>query len=225
MALGGKPVNLTEYVRILARRGWIMLLLAVIAGGSAYFLSREQEPVYRASQVVLIQPSRFDLGITEASVRLLNSLAVYIDTETIAQSVIEDLKLDMTPGELKSNVTIAPDQLRLTIQIDVDNKDPKVASDVALAWGRKLEAYRNEQNQLARREDRVNAIPIDFPAISQKSPRPKITGAAGAILGLLVGGVIVFMLEYLESSVVRRSEELERMANAPVLASIPNFDS
>jgi capsular polysaccharide biosynthesis protein len=225
MALGGKPVNLTEYVRILARRGWIMLLLAVIAGGSAYFLSREQEPVYRASQVVLIQPSRADLGLAEASVRLLNSLAVYIDTETIAQSVIEDLKLDMKAGELKSNVTIAPDQLRLTIQIDVDNKDPKVASDVALAWGRKLEAYRNEQNQLARREDRVNAIPIDFPAISQKSPRPKITGAAGAILGLLVGGVIVFMLEYLESSVVRRSEELERMANAPVLASIPNFDS
>jgi capsular polysaccharide biosynthesis protein len=225
MALGGKPVNLTEYVRILARRGWIMLLLAVIAGGSAYFLSREQEPVYRASQVVLIQPSRFDLGITEASVRLLNSLAVYIDTETIAQSVIEDLKLDMKAGELKSNVTIAPDQLRLTIQIDVDNKDPQVASNVALAWGRKLEAYRNEQNRLARREDYVIAIPIDTPVISQKSPRPKITGAAGAILGLLVGGVIVFVLEYLESSVVRRSEELERMINAPVLASIPNIDS
>lgn len=218
-------MNLTEYVRILARRGWIMLLLAVIAGGSAYFLSREQEPVYRASQVVLIQPSRFDLGITEASVRLLNSLAVYIDTETIAQSVIEDLKLDMKAGELKSNVTIAPDQLRLTIQIDVDNKDPQVASNVALAWGRKLEAYRNEQNRLARREDYVIAIPIDTPVISQKSPRPKITGAAGAILGLLVGGVIVFVLEYLESSVVRRSEELERMINAPVLASIPNIDS
>ena len=217
-------MNLTEYVRILARRGWIMVLLALIAGGSAYILSRGQTPVYRASQIVLVQPSRADLGLAEASVRLLNSLAVFIDSELIAQEVINDLRLDMTAGELKGNTTIAPDQLRLTIQIDVDNKDQALASQIAHAWGRELEEYRNEQNQLVRREDRVNAIVIDFPAVSQKSPRPRITGAAAGILGLLVGGVIVFVLEYLESSIVRRREDLERVIDAPVLATIPHFD-
>ena len=45
-----------------------------------------------------------------------------------------------------------------------------------------------------------------------------------ALLGLLVGGVIVFVLEYLESGIVYRRDDLERSANMNVLASIPRAD-
>ena len=215
-------MSLTEYIRILARRGWIMALLAIIAAGSAYYLSRQQTPVYRSTQKVLIQPSRIDFSLTESSRLLLNSFVVFLDTETIAADIIEELDLDMLPGELKSHVTIAPDQLRLVVQIDVDNADGDVANVIARAWGQRLVDYRDEENAKVRREDRVNAILIDYPRYSQKSPRPTINAIAGGILGLLVGGVIVFVLEYLESSIVRRREELERVTGMPVLASIPD---
>jgi capsular polysaccharide biosynthesis protein len=216
-------LNLIDYARIVVRRGWIMLLLALIVGAGAFILSRQQTPVYRSTQVVLIQPSRSDLGLTEASRTLLNSYAVYLNSEQIAQRIIEDLRLDMTPTQLMGNVTIAPDTLRLVVQIDVDSTDGDLANDIARAWGQQLVDYRNEENQTARREDRVNALLPDLPRYGQQSPRPTLTGIAGALLGLIVGGVIVFALEYIENSIVRRREDLERV-DLPVLASIPLDD-
>jgi capsular polysaccharide biosynthesis protein len=217
-------LNLTEYLRILARRGWIMLLLAVIAGGVAFFLARQQDPVYQATQRVVIQPSRPDLGLSEASRSLLNPLVQVIDSETVAGEIIEDLSLDMTPGQLKSNVTITADQFRFFIQIDVQSGNPQEAFTVARAWGQALQDYRIQQNADARREDRVFAVMPDLPAVGQIAPRPRILGIAGGLLGLLVGGVIVFVLEYIESSVVRRRDELEIALEVPVLAAIPGFD-
>lgn len=217
-------MNLIDYVRILARRGWIMLLLALIVAASAFFVSRMQTPVYRSTQLVLIQPSRSDFGLTEASRLQLNSYAVYLDSELIAQRIIDDLRLDMTPGQLKSSVTIAPDTLRLVVRIDVRSTDGDLANDIARAWGQQLVDYRNQENQTSRREDRVNALLPDLPRYSQQSPRPLLTAVAGGILGLIVGGVIVFALEYLESSVVRRREDLER-DDLLVLAGVPPFDA
>jgi len=217
-------LNLIDYIRILVRRGWIMLLLALIVAASAFFVSRSQTPIYRSTQLVLIQPSRSDFGLTEASRLQLNSYAVYLDSELIAQRIIEDLRLDMTPGQLKGNVTIAPDTLRLVVRIDVRSTDGDLANDIARAWGQQLVDYRNQENQTSRREDRVNALLPDLPRYSQQSPRPMLTAVAGGILGLIVGGVIVFALEYLESSVVRRREDLER-DDLLVLAGVPPFDA
>jgi capsular polysaccharide biosynthesis protein len=60
--------------------------------------------------------------------------------------------------------------------------------------------------------------------MSLLAPRPLLNAVAGAILGLLLGGVIVFVLEYLESSIVRSRDDLERSAEIPVLASIPHAE-
>lgn len=217
-------MNLIEYVRILARRGWIMLLLAVIAGGSAFIFSTQQTPVYRSTQLVLIEPSRTDFGLTEASRMLLNPQVVYLDSTERAAEIIEDLQLDMTPLQLLGDVTIASDQLNMVIQIDVDSTDGDLANNIARAWGQKLVDHRNERNQLVRREDRVNAVLPDFPRYRQQSPRPFINLAAGGILGLLVGGVLVFVLEYAESGIIRRREDLEINAELPVLAAIPGAE-
>jgi len=217
-------MNLMDYGRVLWRRGWIILLLAVIAAGSAFFLSRQQQPIYRSTQLVLIQPARNDLGLAEATIRLLNSYVVYLDSEQIAQQVIDRLSLDMTPGQLKSGVTIAADQLRLVVQIDVDLPDGELANRVARAWGEVLVQYRNEQNQISRREDRIDAVLPDYPRYSRLRPNPAINAAAGAILGVLLGAIIVFVLEFLESSVIHRRDDVERTLDLPVLATIPDME-
>ena len=67
-------------------------------------------------------------------------------------------------------------------------------------------------------------IRSDVPRYSLDRPKKAINTIAGAVLGLLLGGVIVFVLEYLESSIVRRRDDLERMLEMPVLATIPDVD-
>jgi capsular polysaccharide biosynthesis protein len=211
---------LIDYGRILLRRGWIIILLAALAGVSAYVFSGTQTPIYRATQLVLIQPSRNDLGLAEATIRLINSYVVYLNSTEIAQQVIDDLRLDLTAGALKGAATIVPDRDRLTVQIDVDLSDPDVAGRAAEAWGNMLVAYRNRENQTVRQEDRINALLPDSPQIGLLRPNRGVTTAVGALLGIVVGGVIVFALEYLESGIVRRREDIEKLDIA-LLASIP----
>jgi capsular polysaccharide biosynthesis protein len=214
-------MNLIDYGRILVRRGWIMLLLAALAAGGSYFLSARQAPVYRSIQKVLIQPARIDLSLTESSRSLLNNLREYLHSSLRAAEVIDTLKLDMTPLDLLGNVDIVAVPISLSIEIAVDLPDGELANRVARAWGERLVLFRDQENQKNRREDQVNALLQDNPQYALLAPRPTINAAAGGVLGLLLGGIIIFVLEYLESSVVRRRDDLERGMDLPVLAAIP----
>jgi capsular polysaccharide biosynthesis protein len=217
-------MNLVDYGRILIRRGWIMILLGVIAAGAAFVFSRQLEPMYRATQKVLIIPSRSDFGLTEAARQILNNHVAYLDSSLRAAEVIDRLQMDTTPGQLRSDITIASDQLSLLIQIDADHKDPGEAVRIAAAWGDLLLEYRNELNQQARREDRIEARLQDNPVPFKASPNVPINTLVGLIAGIFVGGVIVFVLEYLESSIVRRREDIEISAGLTVLATVPSVD-
>lgn len=217
-------MNLIDYGRILIRRGWIMVLLAIIAAASAYFLSSRQTTQYRATQMVLIQPARTDNGLTLAVIQLMNSYQVYLKSSEQAQRVIDTLKLDMLADDLLSNVEMVSNRDNLTIQIDVTLPDQQIAANVARTWGELLVQYRNEENQPSRQEDRVYARLPDKASSGLFSPKPLISGIAGAVLGLIVGGVIIFVLEYLESSIVRRREDIERALDLPVLATIPDME-
>jgi capsular polysaccharide biosynthesis protein len=214
-------MNLTDYGRILLRRGWIVLLLAFLAAGAAYFLSTRQTPVYRAIQKVLIQPSRTDLSLTESSRQLLNSYRSLMDSTFVAAKVIDNLQLDMTPQALKADVEVVASAIDLGIEISADSTDPGLAARIAQEWGEQLVDYRNVENQKVRREDQVNATLQDNPQPALLAPRPAINALAGGILGILIGAIVVFVMEYRESSVIRRREDLERMMGIPVLAAIP----
>jgi capsular polysaccharide biosynthesis protein len=218
-------MNLIDYGRIVLRRGWIILLVAIIAAASAYIFSKQQAPVYRASQVMLIQPSRNDFGLAQATTLLLNPLQAYLQSTFRAQEVIDNLQLDMLATDLFNHVTIDTDRNSLTVQIDVEMKDCAIANRIAEEWGNLLIQYRNQQNQTARQEDRVSATRQDTVRCpTATTPNVRVNTAAGGLFGLIIGVVIVFVLEYLESSIVRRREDVERSLELPVLANIPQME-
>lgn len=212
---------LLDYGRIFIRRAWIIVLLAVLAAGGAYYLAKQQQPIYRSVQTVLIQPARSDNGLTLASKEMLNSYSLYLDSTYRAAAVIDQLQLDITPGALKDAATIAPDTLTLSVKISIDLPDGEMANRVAKAWGEQLVIFRNAENQKVQRSDQVTAQLQDEPTYELNRPRPTINAAAGAVLGVILGAVIIFVLEFLESSVIRRREDLERIMDIPVLAAIP----
>lgn len=214
-------MNLMEYVRIITRRLWIIVLLMALTMAAAFALSRIQTPVYRATQKILMQPSRIDFGLAEATTRLMRSYVVFLDSDDRAREVIDALKLDMTPGELRQHVTVDTDESRLLITIDVDLPDGNLANDVARQWGNLFIEWRNEENQRTRYEDRIRASLVDYPTYSQIVPRTAVNVAAGAVLGLILGGVIVFVLEYFESNIIRRRDDVLRSLDVPVLGTIP----
>ena len=156
-------MNLIDYANILIRRGWIMLLLGLLAALAAFVFSRSMDPVYRATQKVLIVPSRSDFGLTQAAKQTLNSHVAWLDSSLRAAEVIDRLQMDMTPERLRADVRIAPDLDSLVIQLDAEHYSPAQAERIAAEWAQLLVLYRNDQNQKARREDRIEASLQDRP--------------------------------------------------------------
>ena len=219
---------LTDYLRIILRRGWIMVLLAVVAAVAAFLFSQQMTPVYRSSQTVLMVPSRADFGLQQASTQLLAPRVAFLQSSLVAAQIIDELQLDMEPNQLLAQTDITPRRENLTIQIDVDMTAPDAETAAALlnpiasAWGQKLIQEQEELNQTGRVEDRIRARPQDVPQLSLLRPNTRINVLIGAIGGLLLGAIIVFLLELSENNIVRRREDLERQLDLDVLAAVPS---
>jgi capsular polysaccharide biosynthesis protein len=195
--------------------------MALLTAGSAYVFSKAQRPVYRSTVMISISPSRTDLGLTQSAKTLLRNYVLVIDSETFAQQVIDELKLDRTAGDLKGDVTIASDDSRFAIQIDVLNTNPDVANNIAQKWADRVLIWRQTENANVRNEDKVNAGVVDAPRAVLFRPNTRVNTLAGAILGLLLGGLLVFAIEYTEAGVLRSPEDVERALSVSVLGTIP----
>ncbi|MBI3763151.1 MAG: hypothetical protein HY260_14990 [Chloroflexi bacterium] len=216
---------LIEYLRLLRRRGWILLLAAAVTAASAFVFSKLQTPIYKSTVYVLVQPARTDFGLTQSAKILLRSYVAWLNTDARAGEVIDALQLDRTPRDLRGDVEIASDDSRFVIQIDVKDQLGDQANDIAKKWAEIFVQWRQDQNQQQRKEDRVDAILLDEPRYELDRPKTKINVAAGAILGLLLGGVIVFALEWVESGVIRSPGDVERFLGLAVLGAVPALDA
>lgn len=214
-------MDLSDYLRILRQKGWLIILLAVLTAGAAFAFSKLQTPVYESNLRMLVQPSRTDFGQAQAAKQLLRGYVQWIRSSYRAAAVIDELSLDMTPGQLLSDVNVASDDSSFVIQLNVENSDPDLANDIARTWGNVLIQWRIDENATQRNEDRVDVEFIDDPVAGLSRPKSKINAAAGLIFGALLGLIVIFAWEWLESGVVRRSDDVERYLDIPVIGSIP----
>jgi capsular polysaccharide biosynthesis protein len=215
-------MELSDYIRILRQRGWVIILVAVLTAGAAFGFSQMQTELYKSSLRLLVFPSRTDLGQSLAAKELLRSYEQWLRSGYRAQRVIDILQLDMRAEQLLADVTVASDNSSFVILLDVENTDPNLANDIARTWGNLLIQWINENNDELRKEDRITVEFIDEPQAALDSPKTKINTAAGGVFGALLGVIIVFILEWIESGIVRRTEDVEKYLDIPVIGSIPN---
>ena len=100
-------MELSDYFRIIRQRGWVVLVLMALTAAAAFGFSKMQTPVYESTLRMLVQPSRTDFGQAQAAKTLLSSYEQWLYSSYRAQSVINNLQLDMTPGELLSLIHIS----------------------------------------------------------------------------------------------------------------------
>ena len=213
-------MELSDYFRILRQRGWLVILLAVLTAGAAYGFSRMQTPMYKSTANLLIT-SRPDFGQTQAAKAEVRNYAAWLNSSFRAQRVISTLDMDEEPLVLLGSVKIVPSTDTNVITIEVENTNPDVANNIARVWGDQLIIWRNEQNAGLQKADHINAEFIDNPRAGLDRPNTRINTAAGGIFGLLLGVMLIFLLEWLASGIVRRPEEVERYLDVPVIGKIP----
>ena len=213
---------LRDYFRIITKRGWIIIVAMVITIASALLFSRIQTPEYRSTIYLNVWPARLDWGLQQTIKGLMRNYAGQIRSRDTALATIDRLELDITPDELREKLTVSPIEVDFLIQIDADDYDSFIARDIAQTTAEvfveNIKVYMLEQDK----RDRVEVSIRDYalPGTLYK-PKWKINALAGAVFGVLVGLVVIFVLEWLESDVIRSSQDLEGHIGIAVLGVIP----
>lgn len=214
-------MELQDYLQIAKRRWWIVLLVALVAGASAFAFSRMQTPIYKSAMKLTIQPARTDFGLTQSAKTLLSSYISIIRTERNAAEVGKRLSLDYSPGYIFGQTRMADDAATFGIEIEVRDFDGETANRIAKEWAQLFVEFRNNDNAKQRREDRVEAIMGDDPRYSQDYPRASINVAAGLLLGAVAGLLIAAALEWRQAGLIRTSKDVERKLDMPLVGAIP----
>jgi capsular polysaccharide biosynthesis protein len=214
-------MELQDYLQVIRRRWWIVLLVAIIATGSSYIFSKLQTPIYKSTMELFIQPARTDFGLTQSAKQLLSSYIGIIFNKRNAAVVGSNLNLEYSPDRILDSTKVADDAARFAVQIEVRDYDGDTANRIAKEWAQLFAEWRNTENAKQRREDRVDAVLGDEPVYSQDYPRTSVNTIAGGILGLVVGLVIVIVLEWAQANVLRKPSDLEKKLELPVIGAIP----
>ena len=215
-------MDLSDYLRVFRRLGWLIVVLAILTSAGAFAFSKMQEPEYKASVNLLVRPARTDLGAAEATKRLLRGYVVWLNSSYRAQSVIDNLSLDKDPNALKGKAAFSADDSNFTIKIEIRDPNQQNAADIARVWGDLLVQETDANNATQRKEDRIVVQRQDDPVSGLYRPNTKINTAAGAVFGALLGVILIFLLEWIQSGKVRRAEDIEKYLDVPVIGKIPS---
>lgn len=216
-------MTIQEYIRILRRRGWIIVAAAILAAVAAFGVSYLQEKLYRATVFVSTVPARPDWGLGNTAKDLMRNFAANIQTPELAQRVIDRAQLDMNRFDLLRNLQVEPDSSTFTVKIQARNRDGEVAKLIALTVA---DEFIEERTAYYAQQDKDNRIEVK--AVSREigyeqfQPKPLLNAIAGGVLGLLLGIALVLLLTWMEADLLRTPAAVERTLALPVLGAIPH---
>ena len=124
-------MDLRDYLNVLVKRGWIILLVAVITASSAFAFSKLQTVVYRSSIQLNVIPARLDWGLQQTIKNLMRNYSGQIKSRSMAQEIINRQQLDLSVDDVLAKMTVSPIESDFLIQIDVDDIDAQRAQLIA----------------------------------------------------------------------------------------------
>ena len=219
-----ETIDLREYFSIIKKRFWIIALITVVAmvvsGVISFFML---SPVYESKSTLIVNTEKNEETqmITGDQFTVTQKLAVtygeIIKSRAVLESVISNLKLDSEYEDLVEKITVSPVKDTQIISISVQDTNPKKARDIANEIPKVFEKE-------VKRITKANDIQVIDKAILPQNPiKPNkmMNVAIAAVLGMMIGLFVVFVLEYLDNK-IKTPQDVEKHLDLPILGVIPN---
>ena len=219
-----ETIDLREYFAIIKKRFWIIALITVVAmvvsGVISFFML---SPVYESKSTLIVNTEKNEdtQMITGDQFSVSQKLAVtygeIIKSRAVLESVISNLKLDSEYEDLVEKITVSPVKDTQIISISVQDTNPKKARDIANEIPKVFEKE-------VKRITKANDIQVIDKAILPENPiKPNkmMNVAIAAVLGMMIGLFVVFVLEYLDNK-IKTPQDVEKHLDLPILGVIPN---
>ncbi len=133
-------MDLRNYFVLVRRWLWLVILCSAVAGTAAFFISRQQTPVYEAKATVFINQARSSTARADytdiiTSERVARTYAAMLQDWPTLQQAALDLGYAGGLNELQRafDVSVSVTQVRDTqlVQLSVQSNNPKVAASLA----------------------------------------------------------------------------------------------
>ncbi|MBI2941981.1 MAG: hypothetical protein HYY04_16245 [Chloroflexi bacterium] len=214
-------MELRDYWLVLSKRWWVIVLVAVVAVAASVGFSRLQPRVYRATVKLTVSPSRFDYGLTLVIENLLRQYSQQLQTDKVAAQVNENLQLDLPTEKLRGKVRVSPVSEDYLLELTVDDPDPNRARDIAFVWADQFVKAHQIRMEPVDPKDRILIELLDRPRPGDLYyPKTQQFALAAGVLGLVIGAVLAFLLEFLDDT-IKTTAEVERYTNLSLLGVIP----
>jgi len=222
-----EEISIKEVLFILKKRMKLILslfLVAILLSGiiSVFVLDK----VYQANTTLMVgRPKDY---VSDANIqynelllnqKLVSTYGELIKTRAVAEEVIDNLNLDLSYEQYKAKVNVSLVKDTELIQIIVKDTDPSVARVIA---DETANVFMDKVQEIMKVD---NVHVIDKAEIPTKPVSPNITLniAIAAVLGLMIGVFLSFLLEFLDNT-IKTPEDVEKYLNLPVLGSIPKVE-
>ena len=211
-----------EALRTLRERWWILLAASILAAAAtfAYVKAPWVEARWRSS--VLIQATgRLDYGNFLALEKELRPLAEQVRQLGIMREVDRNLHTDLSPSLMLDHTRAEPVQDSGQVRLDVEDSDPRRAEQLSLEIADVYTRQHNAIEQGKLREERVILSVLDRSNEATLIwPQTRILVPAAALLGLLVAGLVVLGMVFLDDS-IRSPADVRQYLDLPLLGMIP----
>ena len=220
-----ETIDLREYFYIIKKRAWIIALITVLAmltsGIISFFVL---SPVYEANTTLIVnteQSKETNNMITGDQLNVTQKLTLtygeIIKSRAVLDSVIKKLDLNMEYNELEKAINVSPVKDTQIMSVTVQDTNPKRARDIA-------NAIPNVFTKEVKRITKANSVEVIDKAIVPENPiKPNkvMNILIAAVLGIMIGLFIVFILEYMDNK-IKTPQDIEKYINLPILGVIPN---
>ena len=215
-----EEISFKEIFSILRRRLWLIILLLILfmlASGlvSYYVIDKKYEA---STTLMIVTTDEIEYNEILLNQKLASIYSELIKTRAVANKVIENLKLRISYEQYKSKVKVNFVEDAGLIRIQVSDKNPKLAADIAneitLVFIEDVKRVMRVENIQVIDEAQVPTKPV--------SPKPVLNISIAGILGFMIGVFISFLKEYLDNT-IKSYEDVEKYLELQVLGAIPKF--
>lgn len=220
------PFSLKDLVLPVWKRLWVVALVVLILTGASMGFTYLQTPIYESSIKLLVGQKEGGAaenlaGEIPGLQQLTQTMTAAVDTRPVAEAVVQELDLSMSPAEVLDNLSAEQDAATLFIDVSYTDPDPVRAQRVANTVGEVFSEQISGVNLSASGATATVWVKAEVPQepASPSIPRNLLLALA---LGLMIGVGLAYLLEYLDDS-WRSPEEVEQIAGVPTLGAVPAF--
>ena len=215
-------MSLQEILKIIKKRLLLIISLMIVTISIAvvlsfYFIT----PIYQAqTQILVNQKVNSQEGLwyqMETDLQLINTYNDIIITPIILSKVIEELQIDATPEQLSNQISLSNGSESKVLYIEVQDSNPEQAVNIANTTA---EVFKEEIPSLMN-VDNINILALA--KISENpspvNPNKPLNIAIGAVIGLMIGVGLSFLLEILDTT-IKDEKDVEEILGIPIMGIV-----